>query len=70
MSLMFASSLLRDQQKLRQYMLWKLYNLYTATNKSSYIDPFLNRAANASSCGWTGYGIATGKRALVLKLTR
>ncbi|RYG59348.1 DUF3871 family protein, partial [archaeon] len=28
--------------------LWKLYNLLTAANKSSYIDLFLSRAANAS----------------------
>lgn len=29
--------------------LWKLYNLLTASNKSSYIDLFLQRGANASS---------------------
>jgi hypothetical protein len=29
--------------------LWNLYNLLTASNKSSYIDLFLQRAANASS---------------------
>jgi len=29
--------------------LWKLYNLLTEANKSSYIDLFLSRAANASS---------------------
>jgi hypothetical protein len=29
--------------------LWRLYNLYTAANKSSYIDSFLSRSANASS---------------------
>jgi hypothetical protein len=29
--------------------LWKVYNLLTASNKSSYIDLFLNRAANASA---------------------
>ena len=29
--------------------LWRLYNLFTAANKSSYIDSFLDRAANASS---------------------
>lgn len=29
--------------------LWKLYNLLTASNKSSYIDLFLPRGANASS---------------------
>lgn len=29
--------------------LWKLYNLFTASNKSSYIDLFLQRASNASS---------------------
>lgn len=29
--------------------LWKLYNLFTGANKSSYIDGFLNRAANSSS---------------------
>jgi len=28
--------------------LWKLYNLFTATNKQSYIDTFLDRAVNAS----------------------
>ena len=28
--------------------LWKLYNLLTAANKSSYIDLFLDRADNAS----------------------
>ncbi|RYY46921.1 MAG: DUF3871 family protein [Chitinophagaceae bacterium] len=28
--------------------LWKLYNLFTGANKSSYIDSFLERAANAS----------------------
>ena len=27
--------------------LWRLYNLFTATNKSSYIDSFLNRSVNA-----------------------
>lgn len=29
--------------------LWRLYNLFTAANKSSYIDSFASRAANASS---------------------
>ena len=29
--------------------LWKVYNLLTASNKSSYIDLFLQRGANASS---------------------
>ena len=29
--------------------LWRLYNLFTASNKQSYIDTFLDRAANASS---------------------
>ncbi|RYH00019.1 DUF3871 family protein, partial [archaeon] len=29
--------------------LWKLYNLFTGANKSSYIDGFLDRAANAST---------------------
>lgn len=29
--------------------LWKLYNLFTGANKSSYIDSFLDRAANSSS---------------------
>jgi hypothetical protein len=29
--------------------LWKMYNLLTAANKSSYIDLLLPRAANASS---------------------
>ncbi|RYZ91405.1 MAG: DUF3871 family protein [Proteobacteria bacterium] len=29
--------------------LWRLYNLFTAANKSSYIDSFLSRSANASS---------------------
>lgn len=28
--------------------LWKLYNLFTASNKQSYIDSFVDRAANAS----------------------
>ncbi len=27
--------------------LWKLYNLFTGTNKSSYIDTFLDRGVNA-----------------------
>jgi hypothetical protein len=27
--------------------LWKLYNLFTGTNKSSYIDSFLDRSVNA-----------------------
>lgn len=27
--------------------LWKLYNLFTGANKSSYIDSFLERSANA-----------------------
>jgi hypothetical protein len=29
--------------------LWRLYNLFTAANKQSYIDTFLDRAVNASS---------------------
>ncbi|MGN6399070.1 MAG: DUF3871 family protein [Flavisolibacter sp.] len=29
--------------------LWKLYNLFTAANKQSYIDTFVDRAVNASS---------------------
>jgi hypothetical protein len=29
--------------------LWRLYNLFTAANKQSYIDSFLDRAVNASS---------------------
>ncbi len=29
--------------------LWKLYNLFTAANKSSYIDSFLEKAASAES---------------------
>jgi hypothetical protein len=29
--------------------LWKLYNLFTGSNKSSYIDSFLDRAVNATS---------------------
>ena len=29
--------------------LWRLYNLFTGSNKSSYIDSFLDRAANAHS---------------------
>jgi hypothetical protein len=28
--------------------LWKLYNLFTAANKNSYIDSFLERAVNAA----------------------
>jgi hypothetical protein len=28
--------------------LWKLYNLFTAANKNSYIDSFLDRAVNAA----------------------
>lgn len=27
--------------------LWKLYNLFTGSNKSSYIDSFLDRSVNA-----------------------
>ena len=27
--------------------LWRLYNLFTGANKSSYIDQFLDRSANA-----------------------
>ena len=27
--------------------LWKLYNLFTGTNKSSYLDAFLDRSVNA-----------------------
>ena len=27
--------------------LWRLYNLFTGTNKSSYIDSFLDRSVNA-----------------------
>ena len=27
--------------------LWKLYNLFTGANKSSYIDTFLDRSVNA-----------------------
>ena len=33
--------------------MWKLYNLLTGANKSSYIDSFLDRAVNATE-------IATG----------
>jgi hypothetical protein len=29
--------------------LWKLYNLFTGVNKSSYIDSFLDRSVNASA---------------------
>jgi hypothetical protein len=29
--------------------LWKLYNLFTSANKSSYIDSFADRAVNASA---------------------
>jgi len=28
--------------------LWKMYNLFTGANKSSYIDMFLHRGVNAS----------------------
>ena len=34
-------------------VMWKLYNLLTGANKSSYIDSFLDRAVNATE-------IATG----------
>ncbi|MCB0777912.1 MAG: DUF3871 family protein, partial [Chitinophagaceae bacterium] len=27
--------------------LWKLYNLFTSANKSTYIDSFLDRSVNA-----------------------
>jgi hypothetical protein len=30
-----------------QISLWKLYNLFTGANKSSYIDNFLDRSINA-----------------------
>ena len=33
----------------RALSLWKMYNLFTGSNKSSYIDNFLDRAENASS---------------------
>jgi hypothetical protein len=29
--------------------LWKLFNLFTGANKSSYIDKFLDRSINAES---------------------
>ena len=29
--------------------LWRLYGLFTGSNKSSYIDTFLNRAVSATS---------------------
>ena len=29
--------------------LWKLYNLFTGANKSTYIDQFVDRSANAYS---------------------
>ena len=32
----------------REISMWKVYNLLTGTNKSSYIDNFLDRALNAS----------------------
>lgn len=32
-----------------QINLWRLYNLFTGTNKSTYIDQFVERAVNASS---------------------
>ena len=35
--------------------MWKLYNLLTGANKSSYIDSFLDRAVNATE-------IATGNK--------
>ena len=33
----------------RSISLWKVYNLFTGSNKASYIDNFLDRAENASS---------------------
>jgi hypothetical protein len=42
--------------------LWKLYNLFTAINKGSYIDTFLGRAANASSfIGEIAYDLTNGR---------
>lgn len=41
----------RDQSFCRQadgnINLWRLYNLFTGANKSSYIDQFLDRSVNA-----------------------
>jgi hypothetical protein len=42
----------RDQSFCKQpdgaINLWKLYNLFTGANKSTYIDSFLERSVNAS----------------------
>ena len=38
-------SFCRDKQG--NINLWKLYNLFTGVNKSSYIDSFLDRSVNA-----------------------
>jgi hypothetical protein len=40
--------------------LWRLFNLFTAANKNSYIDSFLSRSANASSfVDQLAYSLAT-----------
>lgn len=48
-----AKDYYQDQSFCRQddgsINLWKVYNLFTGVNKSSYIDGFLSRSANASS---------------------
>jgi hypothetical protein len=48
-----AKDYYQDQSFCRQddgsINLWKVYNLFTGANKSSYIDGFLSRSANASS---------------------
>jgi hypothetical protein len=41
------NSFCRDQRG--DISLWKLYNLFTAANKASYIDTFADRAVNAST---------------------
>ena len=46
----------------RDINLWRMYNLFTRANKSSYIDSFLDRSVNAFEfthqiqCGLEGNG--------------
>ena len=53
-------SFCRDRQG--NINLWKLYNLFTGANKSSYVDSFLDRSVNAYSLTKSIYEGLEGRR--------
>ena len=46
---MVARSYYEDEQFGKNLSLWNIYNLFTGSNKASYIDNFLDRAENATT---------------------